>query len=209
MAGAARAAYFKLGPEPSIPFETLPENVKAPWLRVAEAVIQARGTGLDPEMGFFLEAANAGELAAYDHAVMEHCAATLKILDGKATTGGSSNEPWASVRKRLVELVREKPASKPVNFAHDDLDGQLAEIDRRKVANLPNLPKAYRVEQPRNSESYGLFTAGQMVEYGRAVLAATPAPTLTDEQIKQMAEAYGLPLGAAKDFTRDLLAASK
>jgi hypothetical protein len=63
-------------------------------------------TGLHPEMGFILDGANEGELAAYDYAVQHHCIAVTNILDGKVTDGGNCNDPWGSVRERLVELVK-------------------------------------------------------------------------------------------------------
>jgi hypothetical protein len=66
---------------------------------------ETQQTGLDPEMGFILDGANEGELAAYDYAVHSHCAAVLDILDGKDAGAGSNNEPWATVRKRLLDLV--------------------------------------------------------------------------------------------------------
>lgn len=61
--------------------------------------------GLDPELGPMLDFANAGEIAFYDYAVAQHCRATLDILDGKDNGAGACNEPWASVRKRLLSIV--------------------------------------------------------------------------------------------------------
>lgn len=72
---------------------------------LATKLEQAKKTGLDPEMGFLLDGATKGELAAYDYAVASHCAAVLDILDGKDTGAGACNEPWASVRLRLLNLV--------------------------------------------------------------------------------------------------------
>ena len=62
-------------------------------------------SGLDPELGPMLDFANAGEIAFYDCAVAQHCRATLDILDGKDNGAGACNEPWASVRKRLLSIV--------------------------------------------------------------------------------------------------------
>ena len=73
------------------------------------APVAAQGTGVVPELGWMIDLANAGELAAYDYAVHEHCRAVAHILDGKDQGHGSNNEPWASVRKRLVELVKQRP----------------------------------------------------------------------------------------------------
>lgn len=63
-------------------------------------------TGVDPEHGPMLDAATAGELAFYDYAVQQHCAATLEILDSKDTGAGANTEPWATVRKRLLALAQ-------------------------------------------------------------------------------------------------------
>ena len=63
-------------------------------------------TGLDPEMGWLFDGATRGELAAYDFAVATHCQAVLKILDGKDGGTGTNNEPWATVRKRLLSLAQ-------------------------------------------------------------------------------------------------------
>lgn len=64
-------------------------------------------TGYDPEVGFVLDFANAGELAAYDQASNECLAAVTDILDGKHRPGGVANEPWETVRRRLLNLVAE------------------------------------------------------------------------------------------------------
>lgn len=65
-------------------------------------------SGYDPEVGFLLDAATAGELAAYDQASMECLAAVTEILDGKKFSGaGVANEPWETVRRRLINLVAE------------------------------------------------------------------------------------------------------
>lgn len=69
---------------------------------------QAPTSGVDPELGPMLDLANDGEMAFYDYAVAQHCRATLDILDGKDTGAGAANEPWASVRIRLLELVKTK-----------------------------------------------------------------------------------------------------
>lgn len=65
-------------------------------------------SGYDPEVGFLLDAATVGELAAYDQASMECLAAVTEILDGKKFSGaGVANEPWETVRRRLINLVAE------------------------------------------------------------------------------------------------------
>lgn len=72
---------------------------------LSKKLSDAKKTGLDPEMGFLLDGATLGEWAAYDYAVASHCAAVNNILDGKDTGAGACNEPWASVRLRLLNLV--------------------------------------------------------------------------------------------------------
>lgn len=91
--------------------------------------IAAQGTGVVPELGFMIEIANAGELAAYDYAVSSHCVATLAILDGKVKEPGVGvcNEPWGSVRKRLLDLVNapvaQPPVPTPVGFLYETKTG--------------------------------------------------------------------------------------
>ena len=70
------------------------------------APVAAQGTGVVPELGWMIDLANAGELAAYDYAVQEHCRAVTHIFDGKDTGFGSNHEPWGAVRTRLVEEVQ-------------------------------------------------------------------------------------------------------
>ncbi|GAB2471714.1 hypothetical protein GCM10027082_23990 [Comamonas humi] len=55
--------------------------------------------------GWNIEFATACELEAYEHACLSLCASVLKILDGKDHGQGLNNEPWGTVRKRLLALV--------------------------------------------------------------------------------------------------------
>ena len=53
--------------------------------------------------------------------------------------------------------------------------------------NLPNLPKPFRVEQPRNSEPFALYTARQMINYAQDYYAAnTPKLTTFAEAWERM-----------------------
>ena len=63
-------------------------------------------TGVDPDMGFILEAANKGEIAAYDYGCEGMMAALQDVLDGKDDGAGVANEPWQSLRERVLQLVR-------------------------------------------------------------------------------------------------------
>jgi hypothetical protein len=65
---------------------------------------KARHTGLDPEMGFLLEGANEGEWAAYEYGCRSCEAAVANIVDGKDTGKGLTNEPWNTLRQRLLEM---------------------------------------------------------------------------------------------------------
>lgn len=64
-------------------------------------------SGYVPGEGFFLDAANEAELAAYDHAVYGMIAAVNDILDGRDDGRGTSNEPWESLRRRLIAFINE------------------------------------------------------------------------------------------------------
>jgi len=67
------------------------------------AALKSR-VGWTKEMGFILEGANADEIAAYDCGCTESLAAFTKILDGRDTGAGTSNEPWESVRRKALAM---------------------------------------------------------------------------------------------------------
>lgn len=46
------------------------------------------------------------ELDAYDYGVTQAIAAVTRILDGKDTGQGTANQPWESLRRKLIELVK-------------------------------------------------------------------------------------------------------
>jgi hypothetical protein len=52
-----------------------------------------------------LEGMTAGELQAYDYGCASAEAAVRNVLDGKDKGHGMANEPWQSLRKRLLGLV--------------------------------------------------------------------------------------------------------
>jgi hypothetical protein len=58
---------------------------------------------------FEIEAATEGQLVAYEAAAHQMCAAVMAVLDGRDTGAGSNHEPWGTVRRRLVDLVRSTP----------------------------------------------------------------------------------------------------
>ncbi|WP_295537900.1 ASCH/PUA domain-containing protein [uncultured Pseudacidovorax sp.] len=85
----------------------------AEWAALRDALAaQPAATGLT-DMGFVLEAATAGELAAYDEAVHGCIASVTSILDGKDDGRGSNSEPWGALRRRLLALVAAQPAAEP------------------------------------------------------------------------------------------------
>jgi hypothetical protein len=86
-----------------------PEKLDAANLWVREAFngamkIRDRYTGNDPEMGFILEGANEGELAAYDYGCRSAEAAVAAVLEDKHRSG-SCNQPWQALRERLWVLI--------------------------------------------------------------------------------------------------------
>ena len=84
----------------------LPSNSPPVAAEEAEPVAQAADhTGLDPEMGFILEGANAGELAAYEFGCDGMMASLKAILDGKDHGHGANHEPWGTLRRRVLALV--------------------------------------------------------------------------------------------------------
>ncbi len=76
------------------------------------AALKSR-VGWTKEMGFILEGANADEIAAYDCGCTETIAAFTKILDGRDTGAGTSNEPWESVRRTALAL---RADAEPINM---------------------------------------------------------------------------------------------
>lgn len=74
------------------------EEVWRAWL--ARASI----TGLTP-MGWVIDAATEGELAAYDDGCNGMMASLKRILDGEDKGAGVANEPWESLRRRVIALV--------------------------------------------------------------------------------------------------------
>ena len=71
---------------------------------VERLAAQSAPTGLT-EMGWIIDAATKGELAAYDQGCDECQQAVTKILDGKDTGAGTANAPWELLRRRLLALV--------------------------------------------------------------------------------------------------------
>lgn len=91
-------------------------------------------SGVIPGIGPVLDAATAGELAFYDYAVAQHCHATLRILDGTDGGAGANNEPWATVRRRLLELVASKAA--PAAVAGSTPDGLLGDDGENRAVRM-------------------------------------------------------------------------
>lgn len=68
-------------------------------------------TGLT-DQGWMIEAASKGELAAYDEGCAQMMAALKNVLDGKDKGEGACNEPWESLRRRVVTLVKTAESAK-------------------------------------------------------------------------------------------------
>lgn len=72
-----------------------------------------RLSGNDPFMGFILEGANAGELAAYDYAFFGLMGALSEVLDDmEGSRLGVGNAPWQCLRERLWKLMDEAKSNK-------------------------------------------------------------------------------------------------
>lgn len=71
---------------------------------VERLAAQSAPTGLT-DMGWVIDAATKGELAAYDQGIAESIQAVTKILDGKDAGAGIANRPWEPLRRRLLALV--------------------------------------------------------------------------------------------------------
>jgi hypothetical protein len=57
-----------------------------------------------------LEGMNQRELDAYDYGSSSFMAAMIRVLDGKDDGHGIANEPWESVRRRVLALMaNQKP----------------------------------------------------------------------------------------------------
>ena len=68
---------------------------------------EEKQTGLT-DMGWIIEGATKGELAAYDAGCDGMMAALRKILDGKDVGFGHAKEPWETLRRRVIALVAPK-----------------------------------------------------------------------------------------------------
>ena len=56
---------------------------------------------------FCLETMNADNLRGYDYGCAAANAAVLRVLDGKDTGVGVSDEPWETIRRRLLALLHD------------------------------------------------------------------------------------------------------
>lgn len=79
-------------------------------LYLASTPAPAQQSGWTEESGLVLDFANRVELSCYDQGSAECMAAVQEILDGKDRGDGVANEPWESIRRRLISLVAPAPA---------------------------------------------------------------------------------------------------
>jgi hypothetical protein len=151
-------------------------------------------SGLDPELGPMLDFANAGEIAYYDYAVAQHCRATLDILDGKYNGAGACNEPWASVRKRLLSIVELHQSSSAAQGGSVPAGVQQPDT---AYADLPPLPDPDLRDVGTKPEDIKNFLRGYATEYAKAALASSaPADSVLEDAARldwldQQCEAYG------------------
>lgn len=71
--------------------------------------MRERLSGHDPFMGFILDAANAGEMAAYDEGCKGMMCALEDVLNSMERGGGVSYQPWERLKGRVYDL-KEKAA---------------------------------------------------------------------------------------------------
>ena len=96
-----------------------------------------QSTAFHPEMGWLIDCASPSELAAYDQGCAESHAAVLAILDGKDTGVGVCNEPWASLRARLLALVAARAEASPDGRSYEEKSQDLhAKIRARGIEGL-------------------------------------------------------------------------
>lgn len=65
---------------------------------------KSRYTGNDPFVGFLLEGANEGELAAYDYGCRSCEVAVRRVIEGDDNGLGATNEPRSTLRNQLLRL---------------------------------------------------------------------------------------------------------
>lgn len=131
-----------------------------------ERLAQSAPTGLT-DMGWVIDAATKGELAAYDQGIAESIQAVTKILDGKDAGAGIANRPWEPLRRRLLALVAQS--------------APLAQQAAREYPPLPPTLKCKPNEYCLAQHHVSLFTANQMrayVDADRAAAQVEPGETL-------------------------------
>jgi hypothetical protein len=83
-----------------------PLSYLIPLLQQAADALDKRHTGLTP-IGWIMESATEGELAAYDSGCNEMMTGLARILDGKDDGAGVANQPWEGLRRRVLGLVED------------------------------------------------------------------------------------------------------
>lgn len=84
-----------------------------------------------PDDEFCIETMNAENLRGYDYGCLASNVAVARIIDGTDTGEGVANEPWESLRRRLLQVVRVAP------FDADDPRFREAFEDTVKANNYP------------------------------------------------------------------------
>ena len=179
------------------------------WRDAADALVMRAAqpaSGLDPELGPMLDFANAGEIAFYDYAVAQHCRATLDILDGKDNGAGACNEPWASVRKRLLSIVE---LHQPSSASQGQAPAQAAPAAVARPSDRELLAEWDRVSTIAEAGERRLAVMRAVLAKWGAAPTTQPAPqqeaASVDLKTMELAESVGL-IGPASR-THDLHAA--
>lgn len=139
----------------------------AEWFRyvlLASTPAPAQQSGWTEESGLAIEAANRVELSCYDQGSAECMAAVQQILDGKDRGDGVANEPWESIRRRLISLVAPAPAQQepsPIKAEHKTVTPSGTVVTRLELtdkakeslrANVTHIPGIAQHQEPPQQE---------------------------------------------------------
>jgi hypothetical protein len=154
----------------------------------------ARCTGLT-DMGFILDAANKGELAAYDYAAQNMCVAVWEILNGKDTGHGICNEPWQSLRVQLLELVKE---AQQQSAQRAEVRPLVLTADAVESIALRKAWKYKHSSDPHHSDTY-TFNRTCLLDFVTALGVGITSPSAADSaQAGAPPQAQGQQQGAAR-----------
>lgn len=163
--------------------------------QAADALLAPQLTGMT-DQGFVLDAANPGELAAYEDGCNGMMDALRRILDGEDDGTGVANEPWEGLRRRVLALVNDGPTMR----RGSDGDGNPWMGTMREC--LQDARDAARIEARLRDEAQNeLRVVRRLLESttGQAAWADRP-----DQWSEQVAEAHPLKTGNHAAYERAL-----